>query len=262
MSSKSPLPEPNRNIQVWPLIVAGLTRCWSARDDLLRLGVIPVILDFLIMMPMIGMLPIFMADPPDSTAVANATPTALLLILSHAAVTSVFSVNLLRVLTLGSSSGSFLGLDIRGRHLRYFFFRVGVGLLTLVVLMLLVVILQGFGRLGVGTGVILATLFYMTLIVRLTPCWIGIAIDAPMPFLVGWRQTRGQGAKLVLVLIMITVGGIIAEQLVGIVFHATGLVSAAPLAFIFLICVAEMILVALQLAALLAAYPQFVRETV
>ena len=64
MSHELHTPEPSRDIRTWPLIAVSLKRCWAARDDLLRVGIVPVILDFLIMIPLIGMLPLTGTSDP------------------------------------------------------------------------------------------------------------------------------------------------------------------------------------------------------
>ena len=68
--------------------------------------------------------------------------------------------------------------------------------------------------------------------------------------------------KLALAVLLIEIPVLVAEQFIGVVFQATGLVNVAPLAFLFIISAVEMLRFALQLGVFLAAYPQFVRETV
>ncbi len=261
------LPEPSRNVQVWPLVNASLKRCWAARDDLLRLGTIPLCLIFLVTLPVQGLMSGVMqasGQGPEAitAAMAAATPRLVLLGLCSTAVLCLFAVNWLRLMTLGAAAAPGLGLGLGGRHFRFFLFMIVVAVTATVATTLLTLLLQGFGGAGILTAFTLGMILWLGTIVRLSPRWIGMAIDAPMPMAEAWRRTRGQGFKLALAVLLIEIPVLVAEQFIGVVFQATGLVNVAPLAFLFIISAVEMLRFALQLGVFLAAYPQFVRETV
>ena len=46
--------EPRRNILIGPLLQIALNRCWTQRDHLLRLGIVPLVLVLVILVPLIG----------------------------------------------------------------------------------------------------------------------------------------------------------------------------------------------------------------
>ena len=267
MPNESRSPEPSRNIQIWPLVTVSAKRCWAARDDLLRLGIIPLCLIFVVTLPAQNlMIEIFQSGkggpPAMDQAMAAAMPRLLLLALCSTAATCLFAVNWVRLLTLGATAAPSLGLSIGGRHLRFFLFMIAIGLTATILMTALALLLQGFGGAGLLTAFSLGMISWLGIIVRLSPRWIGIAIDAPMQLSVAWRRTRGQGFKLFLALLLIEISALVAEQILASIFQFTGLIGMAPLAFAFLFCAIELIRIALQLGALLAAYPQFVRETV
>ena len=260
-------PEPKRDIQIWPLIGVSARRCWSARDDLLLIGIVPLIVIFLAALPAQELMDqVRQAQAGGEQAIlqamADAFPHLALLALCSAGATCLFAVNLLRVLTLGPTSVPLLGLAISGRFLRFSLFMLSISVLSVVIMMVLALLLHGFGATGIYTAITLGTFIALGLIARLSPHWIGIAIDAPMGSATAWRRTAGQGTKLVLALFLIQISVLLGELVLGVILQATGLAELAPYAVGFLGCAIELIRLALQLGALLAAYPQFVRETV
>jgi hypothetical protein len=105
-------------------------------------------------------------------------------------------------------------------------------------------------------------LIWAALIVRISPSWIGIALDAPMPLRVAWRRTAGQGFRLLIALLAVEVPLMVLQQLVGGVFAITGLIQLAPLTFTLVTAAIQLTGTAVQLAILVTAFPHFLRETV
>src|SRR4051794_5307377 len=115
------LMEPRRNILIGPLLQIALTRCWTQRDHLLRLGVVPLVALFAIFVP----LPQAAEEIRSSMTPNGIEDTGLLLqilmlVVGSVFVIAVFSVNWLRQLTLGANAAPGLGLNLGMRHLRFF----------------------------------------------------------------------------------------------------------------------------------------------
>ncbi len=103
---------------------------------------------------------------------------------------------------------------------------------------------------------------YLTLFTRLSPAWIGIALDAPMPLKTAWARTRGQGGRLAAALLLLAVPAFAAQSVLAIVFASLGLLTAAPLAFSALSSFISLAYMAVQVTLFVLAYPRFVAETV
>jgi hypothetical protein len=255
--------EPKRDILLRPLLRAGVRRCWAARDHLLRLGVVPVAALVAILAPLERAME---AAAPKVGATEVADPSAasavMLFGLCYYAAMTVFAVNWLRQLTLGSTAVPGLGLNLATRHLRFLLLVLASAFLTGILAVILMLVLGSIGFAGILTALLLSLLVWGALMVRISPSWIGIAIDARMPLAIAWRRTAGQGFKLLVALLAIQVPLMFAQLAVSVFFQATGLEVAAPLTFILLTAVLQLIGTATQLSIMVTAFPHFLRETV
>jgi hypothetical protein len=123
-------------------------------------------------------------------------------------------------------------------------------------------VLSGFGMAGVMAALMASLLLWAALIVRISPTWIGIALDAPMPLGTAWRRTAGQGFKQLIALLAVEVPLMLVQQVIGGAFEVTGLLLLAPLTFTLVTAVIQLVGTAVQLAILVTAFQHFVRETV
>jgi hypothetical protein len=254
--------EPKREILLGPLLRAGLRRCWAARDHLLRLGVVPGVIMVALLAPLQRRLEIAFAMPDAQNQ--SGDPVILLLLFGCAVALSNFSVNWIRQLTLGQNGAPGLGIGVAPRHFRFLLFMAGLSLLSGLIgtLLLAALVLSGLGMAGAMAGLMANGLLWTALMVRLSPSWIGIALDAPMPLAVAWRRTEGSGFKLVLAMLAVEVPLLLVLHLLDVVFMVTGLATAAPLSFILIVAALQIVGVAAQLAVLATAFPHFLRETV
>jgi hypothetical protein len=256
--------EPKREILLGPLLRAGLRRSWAARDHFLRLAVVPLAVMITILIPlqraMFGTMAGARAEsiPQDG----GPMPQVALLTLCYAAALNVFAVNWLRQLTLGMGAAPNFGLSLGGRHLRFFLLIMATSIGSGILAVILMLVLSGFGAAGTMAALIASLLIWAALIVRISPSWIGIALDAPMPLGTAWRRTAGQGFKLLIALLTVEVPLMFVQQVIGSLFEITGLISLAPLTFILFVAVIQLVGLAVQLALLVTAFPHFLRETV
>jgi hypothetical protein len=256
--------EPKREILLGPLVRAGVQRSWAARDHFLRLGVIPAAAMVAILVPLQTALIKALTSaqaakiPPDN----GDFPLIAVLTIAYVVVLAVFAVNWLRQLTLGTSAVPGVGLSLSRRHLRFFFFMIAISFANGLSALILVFMLSPFGLAGAGAAIIVSVLVWAVVLARISPSWIGIALDARMPLRVAWRRTSGQGFKLLVALLAIDVPLMFVRQLVEAVFASTGLVTAAPLTFTLITVVIQLMGMAAQLAVLVTAFPHFLRETV
>jgi hypothetical protein len=259
------LMEPRRNILIGPLLQIALTRCWAQRDELLRLGVVPLAVLMIILVPLAGVADVVRDSlTPQGFDDPDLMVHGLLLSVAYGFVVAVFSVNWLRQLTLGARAAPGLGVALHARHLRFFGAVLAIALAAILPVMLLypvfVIVLQG--EAAMLAGVAMAFLVWAALIARLSPSWIGIAIDAPMRLSLAWKRTAGQGFKLVVAMLAVEVAAIIAQQIVATIFSLTGLAVLAPMTYLLATAVIDLIAVAVELAVLVTAFPYFLRETV
>jgi len=257
--------EPKREILLGPLMRIGLMRCWAARDHFIRLAVIPLAAMVAVLVPFQTMALDVMMTATGETAGGTEQDLSLqfvLLGLCYAAAINVFAVNWLRQLTLGSAAVPGLGLSLTGRHLRFLLMIVAISFVTGLAGMVLALVLGTLGMAGVMAALMIGLLLWAALLARLSPSWIGIAIDAPMPLGTAWRRTTGQSYKLVIAMLAVEVPLALCQQIIDGVFRMTGLIEAAPLTFTVIVAATQLIGVAVQLAILVSAYPHFLRETV
>ncbi len=201
---------------------------------------------------------------PNGIADPDLPIQGVMLAVAYVFVVAVFSVNWLRQLTLGTKAAPGLGLQIGMRHLRFFCAVLAIAMAAIPPMMVLypvfIVVLQGeAAMLAVGA---MAFLVWAALIARLSPSWIGIAIDAPMRLSLAWRRTAGQGFKLVVAMLAVQVAAMVAQQVVAMIFIVTGLADAAPMTYALALAVVDLLAIAVELSVLVTAFPYFVRETV
>lgn len=261
--------EPKREILLGPLMRIGLMRCWAARDHFIRLAVVPLAAMVAVLVPLQTMaLDVMMTASGDAGVETVGGPEQdlslqfLLLGLCYAAAVNVFAVNWLRQLTLGSTAVPGLGLSLTGRHLRFLLMIIAISFVTGLAGMFLALVLGTLGMAGIMAALMVGLLFWAALLARLSPSWIGIAIDTPMPLATAWRRTTGQSYKLVIAMLAVEVPLALFQQIIEGVFRMTGLIDAAPLTFTVIVAATQLMGVAVQLAILVSAYPHFLRETV
>lgn len=255
--------EPKREILFGPLLRAGVRRCWAAREHLLRLGVVPVLVMVAILEPMQRLMFAAGANASTTDTVDETIMLQILFLgLCYYLALTVFSVNWLRQLTLGSTASPGLGLSLTGRHVRFLLLVIGTSFVSGIVAVFLMLVLAGFGLGGMLAAVMASLLLWAAFMVRISPNWIGIALDARMPIGIAWRRTAGHGFKLLIALLAIEVPVMFVQEAIGILFQLTGLAAAIPLTFGLLKASLQLIATAAQLAVLVTAFPYFLRETV
>jgi hypothetical protein len=256
--------EPKREILLGPLVRAGIRRSWAARDHFLRLAVVPLAVMLTILVPLQQtMLDAIAATRPNEIPEdGGAMPLIALLAVGYAAALNVFAVNWLRQLTLGQAGAPGVGLSLSGRHLRFFFLILGSSIGSGIIAVILMLILASLGMAGVMAALLASLLIWAALIVRISPSWIGIALDARMPLRIAWRRTSGQGFKLLVAVLAVEVPLMLVQQVITGIFRATELLAAAPLTYILVGATIQLIGMAAQLAILVTAFPHFLRETV
>jgi hypothetical protein len=256
--------EPKREILLGPLLRAGFRRSWAARDHFLRLAIIPLAVMLLILVPLQRAMFEAMAAARPGTIPEDGgpMPQIALLAIGYAAALNVFAVNWLRQLTLGINAVPGVGLSLSGRHLKFFLLIMATSLGSGILAVILMLVLAGLGMPGVMAALMASLLIWAALIVRISPSWIGIALDAPMPLRVAWRRTAGQGFRLLIALLAVEVPLMVLQQLVGGVFAITGFIQLAPLTFTLVTAAIQLTGTAVQLAILVTAFPHFLRETV
>lgn len=253
--------EPKREILLGPLLRAGLRRSWAARDHFLRLSVFPLILMVALLVPLQSTWEQMLLGG-EVTELPPASGETMLLLVAYIAVLTVFAVNWLRQLTLGTSAVPGLGLSLGSRNIRFFLLLLASLFGNGVLAVILVLILSPFGLPGAGAAFMVSVLAWAVVIARISPSWIGLAIDAPISLGTAWRRTAGQGFKLLIALLAIDVPLMFLRELVGGIFVFTGLLEAVPGTLTLISAALQLVGTAVQLAILATAFPYFLRETV
>jgi hypothetical protein len=262
-------PSQPRDLQPLPLAIAACRRVWSQREDFLRLGIVPLLLTFSLNIWMEhryrGVLDaVSRGETPDPATIDAFWFPSIVIGLASWFFTIVFAVNWMRLIALGNSAVSGLGLAISGRHVRLtaivlavqMALGIAIGLALVIVAMVLPVPAILF---VIAVALMVA---YAVTMLRLVPVWVGIAIDAPMSFAQSWKRTAGYGLRLLGAVILIACL-VLATQIILTSLTATlGLLSAAPLAVLFVYLVIQFAMIACISTVFILAYPRFVSETV
>ncbi|MBI2254523.1 MAG: hypothetical protein HYU58_07895 [Proteobacteria bacterium] len=259
----------SEDLQPFGLAVTAYRQIWLARDELLRLGIIPFIPLYLLFRLLETVQTAMFVEmekgkAADMTVIMDGSVRSLLIGLGLMVVIGVFNVNWIRQMTLGREAVPGLGLQLSGRHLHFVIVMLAIvaAVFVIVFVAILVLTLVGLGALAMPISMLILIIGYLMLLVRLSPSWIGIAIDAPMPFGTAWKRTLGQTSRIVIGLMLSALPAFVAQSLLGAIFFNTGLAEAAPLALSALSSFISLVYMAVQINLFVLAYPRFVSETV
>lgn len=264
IDQRDPRQDSPRDITVGPLIRLGVRRAWVLRDQFLRLAIVPLAVRLAVAPPLLGViLPMQPGvDEPDASMLLQGVLMGLL----YSAAGAAFAVNWIRQLTLGYAGAPGVGLGIAPRHLRFFLWIAAITFLVFfpafMIGMPLFSVALGSANLGLAATFVMSSLVWLALLARLSPAWIGVALDAPMRFSVAWNRTRGQGFKLMLAVLAAEIAVMIVAEIVGELLNVVGLAGAAPYSYLLIRLAIDLAGTAVQLAILVTAFPHFLRETV
>jgi hypothetical protein len=264
---REPPRDARREILVGPLVRIGLLRGWALRDHFIRLAILPLIGRMAIWPTLLGLVPSLQAGASDGrSGDTGLLMQAFLLGLCYEALGALFAVNWIRQLTLGASSTPGLGFGLSMRHLRFFLALAGITLAVFLPVFMIVLpvfmFVLGSADKALVAAIVMGSLVWLALLARLSPAWIGIAIDARMRLSTAWSRTRGQGFKLLLALLAVEIGVILVDAVVSHLLGFAGLAEHAPYAFFFINQAIDLIGLAAMIAVLVTAFPHFLRETV
>jgi hypothetical protein len=262
-------PRNSTDLEPWQLAIGAVRRVWERREDWLRLAVAPVIATFALNIWFQPYAETFFGAlqpgrEPDMAQLASVQGPTFLFWAVNWLVIAVFVVNWMRALALGNAAAPGLGLHFRRHHLRMWLslllFQVAMFLAFMAGISLVLLIAP-----SVAIVLAAATIFAIWILivaVRLTPFWIGIAIDAPMRPRDAWQRTSGQGIRLAVAFIMVSFGLFFMQSLFLSLSFNLGVIDAAPLALSFVSVVIQFVMFAAIGAVFVHAYPRFVSETV
>jgi len=258
-----------QDLQPFSLAVAAYRQLWLTRDEFLRLGIVPFIPLYLLFRMLETVQTAVYVEmqkgkAADLTVIMDGSIQSLVIGLGLMVVIGIFNVNWIRQLTLGHAAVHGLGLQLNSRHLRFVVFMLVLIALIFAaaVVASLILTIVGLAALSLPISMLFLVIGYLLLLIRLSPSWIGIAIDAPMPLGIAWKRARGQTARILVGLMLSALPAFVAQSLLGTIFFNTGLVEAAPLAFSALSSFISLAYMAVQLNLFVLAYPRFVSETV
>jgi hypothetical protein len=252
-----------------PLPVAALVRQSYAllgrhRDDLLRLGVVPVLIAFVIDAIALGTLtgaPVQETGTPteagSETAAAVAPDPALFLFLLGVVPMTLFAVGWLRVLLLGPAAAPGLGLRWGRRETRFLLLGIWISLLAgLAVIFPLGAL---FAFLGSSAALLpfalgAAMLGYLYILLRLSLALTAVAIDESGGFSESWAATQGVSGRFLLIVVLTALPFQLAALLLPVLLAAVGLYDAAPFASLLAGVALGYLVSAAALAAIALAY--------
>jgi hypothetical protein len=218
------------------------------RDDLLRLGVVPVLIAFVIDASALGAM---------TDALSGAPDPALFLFLLGVVPMTLFAVNWLRTLLLGPAAAPGLGLRWGRRETRFLLLGVWISLLAgLAVIFPLGAL---FAFLGSSAALLpfalgAALLGYLYILLRLSLALTAVAIDETGGFSDSWAATQGVSGRFLLIVVLTALPFQLAALLLPVLLVAVGLHDAAPFASLLAGVVLRYLVSAAALAAIALAY--------
>lgn len=240
----SPRPQP---IPVFLLVRTAFQLLWQQKDDVLRLGFVPVLLCFGGLLFGQDDLRTFyqtmdslaVSPPPSGASPTDLVPEGVVsgimgmfgaLLLAYGLIT----VNWLRFVLLGPMAAVGIGLNIGRPHWSYLFSFVGLVLAGTIVVMaasmparLLPGIVAEIAIVAIAIAVLLAG-------ARFLPFLVGLAVGQRMSLQQSWAASRGNGVSLLIALALAWVPFLAAMFVVNGVLAVTGFAEAAPVASRFI----------------------------
>ena len=238
-------------IPVFLLVRTTFQLLWQQKDDVLRLGMVPVLLCFggflfgqddivafvQTMNAVAASASSGTADPavnPYAALAPGTMGTVLVMFGILLAAYSLVTVNWLRFVLLGPMAAVGVGLNVGGPHWRYLLSFIGlvlVGSLVLMVASMPASLLPGV----IGQIVVIA-IFIGTLLagMRFIPYLVSIAVGQPMRLQESWAIARGNAVSLLVALVLAWVPFMIGLYVVSGILVVVGFAQAAPVATLFI----------------------------
>jgi hypothetical protein len=240
-----------QSIPVFLLVRTTFQVMWQQKDDVLRLGLIPVLLCFAGFLFGQDDLLVFIqtrnaaaANAQSSTADAAVDPYAMLspgtvggifvMLAVVLAAYALITVNWLRFILLGPMSAVGVGLNVSRPHWRYLVAFAGlvlIGTFVVTVATMPASLLPGI----IGQIVVIA-IFIGTLLAgaRFIPFLVSIAISQPMRLHESWASSRGKAVSLVVALVLAWIPFMVGAFVVKGILEIVGFAQVAPAATLFI----------------------------
>ena len=238
-------------IPVFLLVRTTFQLLWQQKDDVLRLGMVPVLMcfggflfgqdDVLVFVQTMNAVAASAssgtADPavnPYATVAPGTMAAVLVMFGILLAAYSLVTVNWLRFVLLGPMAAVGVGLNVGRPHWRYLVSFVGL-LLVGGLVMLVASMPASFLPRGIGQIAVIA-IFIGTLLAgaRFMPFLVSIAVGQPMRLQESWAIARGNAVSLVVALVLAWVPFMIGQYVVIGILAVVGFVQAAPVATLFI----------------------------
>lgn len=234
-------------IPVFLLVRTTFQLMWQQKDDVLRLGLVPVLLCFAGFLYGQDDLEVFVetmntlvastgAPPPNPYAalpegtVGGMLVMSLILLVAY----SIMTVNWLRFVLLGPMAAVGIGLSIGRPHWRYLVSFIGLVLLGSLVVAVGSMPASLLGGI-IGQIVVIAILIGTLLAgARLIPYLVSIAVGQPMRLQESWSIARGNAVSLVVALVMAWIPFLIGSVVINGILAIVGFAQVAPAAMQFI----------------------------
>jgi hypothetical protein len=264
-----------QSIPVFVLVRTTFQLMWQQRDDVLRLGLIPVLLCFAGFLfgqddlhTFVDAMNTIAAGASTGTADPPANPYAMLpagavggmivMFLILLAAYGIITVNWLRFVLLGPMAAIGIGLNIGWSHWRYLV--TFVGLVLLGSLVVAVASMPASLLPGIIGQIVVIAIFIGALLAgaRLLPYLVSIAVGQPMRLQESWAIARGNAVSLVVALALTWVPFMIGAFVVNSILAIAGFTQAAPVATVFITALFQVVGWIGQAGVLATAYRHMV----
>lgn len=236
------------------------------RGELFRVGLVLILGIFAIgIFALIYVLPLYGGQVPQVGGPAAAPPMAdprllpgmLLMLVAEFIFIAIFAVGWHRLILLGAGAGGGLGIGLGRRELAYlghmWLCFIGLLVMSFALAFLEVVLASALGADPwnfVGAAFLGYVPIALYVLGRVAPAFAAISIDMPGGFAAAWTATRGEGARLLAINLLLCAGWLIVSFVFSFIAQVLGLGRAAPYAVLFinaiLICAFMAVLVSVN----------------
>jgi hypothetical protein len=254
----SPRPQ---TIPVLLLIRSAYQLLWQQRDDALRLGFIPTLINFggfLYSQDVVQAASQQAAAGSPAQALDGSSGmlivTAVILLLSS----MLLIANWMRFTLLGPMGAVGVGLNIGRPHLGFAVATIVLAFAAGIFLTVLSMPLLLLPDALKNVGVVVAFIIMLVVLARLLPFCVAQAIGQPVSLQESWRASRGNGMALAASLVLVQVPLWLVLVIITSILQAIGFAAVAPVAMIFIAAVFQSASAMLQAIVLATSFRQLI----
>jgi hypothetical protein len=253
-------------VAIGETLASALRLVADRRGELFRVGLVLILGIFAIgVFALIYVLPLYSSQVAQVGGPAAGQPMSdprlfpgmLLMLVAEFIFIAIFAVGWHRLILLGAGAGGGLGIGVGRRELVYlghmWLCFIGLLIMSFVLAFIEVIAASALGADPwnfVGVALLGFVPIALYVLGRIAPAFAAISVDLPGGFAAAWAATRGEGARLLAINLLLCAGWFAVSFVFSLIAQVLGLGRAAPYALLFinaiLICAFMAVLVSVN----------------